>query len=1321
MANENNKLSVADVIEALELLLRPNLNSQGRGVEQEKDPFLDVLQQNLTNLKTRLSTDQLRSLAAALEETHTELELNRDVSTTAVEWQFVSTILQLLHLQASLLKPAGSISREPSTDSDSSAAKPKPKRPQDAPPLSASSLSMAQTNTLKNALQFVASLGICPNLIPGVGIPMQHRSKILKLAPIDVATLADITESSESKRVRLSVCVTVFGEFLKVPELQSFITGAHLNDTLAALLQLLHANPEQSKISATQAKETNQEIAKNKQGVHYAQHATSTVADSSVRKEDCESSTLSTPAKDEASKSDRTAQNKAEEKEGAVVRPRTTAPTTADNRHLYRQMLDSLLSSVSRDLLIRELMVLQSGVPRPAQNARNPGLAVSGPPVWLRKACSQLLLRLVRGSEGILHLCTAVTTGSDPSSPSHWKQCGVVAKIIAGCPMPVQQVDHYVSSVSQQLRGLLDTDRKDSGQFTHLVGAVVSSMWDKYREQFDRHFHQPLLGPLHECHEKEIQEAVEGEMVVSEEELTRCLESMFKVYVSGQQPQANVLSVLQSAMDVLWSLFCITRTGVYSIKHSVKELLTRHLKFLGRDKAAECLKRLCVSDMDCKGETADNCSATLTVRFEAGSKGGLQAVYAREERGMNLSETQQVEAVIDVLHDLKKDGVAGELLVTLLKELTEMISTETQQPDIVLPASLQRSEVREKKRGELTRRVTLLHLLASICETFGSECLSDNTQILLFVKASLEQGVAVCQGTTEEEMAFFETETMSMAMGLLTAVMAGALQMEEKHRNLLDEMLPLLEVIGEGHPDEFMQEMASDIRIAIATRGAVWSSLQKNKSEGNKTGVKQTPHSAPKQEAKIQPGKRPASKPLIEVLSDHPTQYTPDKDRIKQPSAVQPKPLIEMLPDETSSAYQVPKVSSQIASDSASGSNSAGVDQEHSCTDGPFVPAEDTVNSSHPGTVHSSHPGTVNSSHPDTVNSSHPDTVNSNHPGTVHSSHPAALSVSSQDTTGSAEMSFLQNSSEKSSSQDRTGLAELSFSYNSSEKSSSQDRTGSAELSFSHNSSEQSSLQTVFEELCDPLLPVRGHALISLAKLVEDGDAETLGKKEVVQKVFEENIRHGDSYLYLAAIRGMSSLSDRFPESVVPSLAAEFAGFSQKSTSGLTAEHRLKVGEAMMKATRNLGETIPKYRELLLAAVLTGARDKDATVRASSVSNLAELCSLLHFSLGSVLQEVFSCCKSLLETDEAIVRRAAALTLAKILEGLDKDALIVLDSLLKDLYRLLKRVHNTDSDDAVRLHANMALVQLDTVSRQFLFPPQTLQKKIQVLSNQDTF
>ena len=130
-----------------------------------------------------------------------------------------------------------------------------------------------------------------------------------------------------------------------------------------------------------------------------------------------------------------------------------------------------------------------------------------------------------------------------------------------------------------------------------------------------------------------------------------------------------------------------------------------------------------------------------------------------------------------------------------------------------------------------------------------------------------------------------------------------------------------------------------------------------------------------------------------------------------------------------------------------------------------------------------------------------------------------------------------------------------------------------SDSSSSQDSSDKSPLQQAFEELCDPLLPVRGHALMTLAHLLQVRDDETLASKQVLLTVFQENLRHGDSYLYLAAIKGLSALADCFPQFVLPALAQEFAGFSSRAASvGVTAEHRLKLGEALMKATRNLGE-----------------------------------------------------------------------------------------------------------------------------------------------------
>lgn len=47
-----------------------------------------------------------------------------------------------------------------------------------------------------------------------------------------------------------------------------------------------------------------------------------------------------------------------------------------------------------------------------------------------------------------------------------------------------------------------------------------------------------------------------------------------------------------------------------------------------------------------------------------------------------------------------------------------------------------------------------------------------------------------------------------------------------------------------------------------------------------------------------------------------------------------------------------------------------------------------------------------------------------------------------------------------------------------------------------------------------------------------------------------------------------------------------------------------------------------KHREPLVQAFLRGARDPDGALRASSLSNLGELCQRLGFQLGSIVHEV---------------------------------------------------------------------------------------------------
>ena len=69
-------------------------------------------------------------------------------------------------------------------------------------------------------------------------------------------------------------------------------------------------------------------------------------------------------------------------------------------------------------------------------------------------------------------------------------------------------------------------------------------------------------------------------------------------------------------------------------------------------------------------------------------------------------------------------------------------------------------------------------------------------------------------------------------------------------------------------------------------------------------------------------------------------------------------------------------------------------------------------------------------------------------------------------------------------------------------------------------------------------------------------------------------------------------------------------------------ELRLKLGEALVYVARDCGEMLPHYADRLLAAVLSNARDSHPLIRASALSNLAEICQLLGHSFGNTHHEV---------------------------------------------------------------------------------------------------
>nr|XP_040017789.1 transport and Golgi organization protein 6 homolog [Gasterosteus aculeatus aculeatus] len=255
-------------------------------------------------------------------------------------------------------------------------------------------------------------------------------------------------------------------------------------------------------------------------------------------------------------------------------------------------------------------------------------------------------------------------------------------------------------------------------------------------------------------------------------------------------------------------------------------------------------------------------------------------------------------------------------------------------------------------------------------------------------------------------------------------------------------------------------------------------------------------------------------------------------------------------------------------------------------------------------------------------------------------------------------------------------------------------------------------------EACDPDVPTRAFALRVLTQMVKSGNPEAAHNQEKLLMLFLENLEHEDSFIYLSAIQGLSALADSNPERVLERLLKDFHHGPSRTTSNKehSLEFRLKVGEVLMRASRAMGELATHLGHPLISVFLQGTRDPDQSVRASSLSNLGELCPRLDYTLGTLAQELCSCLTALIKTEkEAEVRRAAVHVITLLLRGLSDKTTEVLSDVLLDLYRALKWVVRSDPDDVAVLHAQLALEEMDDIMKRFIFPKQKLQKKIVVL------
>ena len=348
------------------------------------------------------------------------VKVDLTTSKDEIRWTFVEMCLELLKLlKESLVSLLAK--------SDQTAKEKVEKRGNENPLLPADSLGVHDQKTVLTAIQFVVILGICPNLVSGVGLPVEMRSGF--------AAALNIHCSVKSER-RLFECVNTLVDCIAQRTLGALILSRHLGDILSGLLQICYrpissySNVNSRKLDLTSLKHDQRVTTISGSFGNNVDEASKNPPD--VSKDDLVIKPLMEHSScDQLQPSDL-----------YMLTPEPPHMTRDDNQKLFitsserelcAQNLQRILDRVYQPTVIRELLMLQKGPvsvgKRPIKNnserklsgdnatsTGNQGMKDSVSPLqtpkWMKIVCGQLLSERLMKPNGVKAVLLAFLEGS---------------------------------------------------------------------------------------------------------------------------------------------------------------------------------------------------------------------------------------------------------------------------------------------------------------------------------------------------------------------------------------------------------------------------------------------------------------------------------------------------------------------------------------------------------------------------------------------------------------------------------------------------------------------------------------------------------------------------------------------------------------------------------------------------------------------------------------------------------------------------------------------------------------------------------------------
>ncbi|XP_062317143.1 transport and Golgi organization protein 6 homolog [Osmerus eperlanus] len=741
------------ILSALNILIKPLGEAAGRNTNlTQQEALVAALQTNLNLLEERLhgerELEELRGLREEVQAKATWVCRNSHDPT----WSFVQeALLLLLSLSRHLALQLQLFNQAPPP----AARLPTPEM---APPLPPDVLSVSQQKTLGAALQFVVSLGLCPYLAPGVGVPLGRRTALGSVAEGLVRAHA-----APAPQRRLLTTTRVLLELAELSSLATLVFTRHLGDVMAALCQLGYRPKRHEGAGAREEKELSTE---ERQSCRQAlQSLLGKVYQPIVIKE--------------------LLILQGGPKQAPPGRAPGGPPGTGAGGGAVLGQAPPWLRRLCGQLLSERLM--QPGGVQAVVRAVLEGSA-GGDSDW----------RTCDGVARILAACPQQSLSAD----SYYRLV---------CPQVVELLHIRDKITAQQFQRVatraaltMVEDRPEFAQ-RYLLDPLLSPL-------------QRCSGVKGECkdqgpvEERDLTRCVEDVFKVCVvgnrpspvllEALGGLVPVLFALFCFTKQNVSHLRAPCQEIL--LWYLTHCDPPAALAV--------LRKLSGLG-GAAGGGAGGVAPRFTFCPGSEG---GAKVTAQENSSDED--EALYERLS-GEQWRLECLVQLLGQLKDSILPGELFLGLLQELTSWAAEEEAEEEQEVDVSAMTLLEAEQHREGRVEGRGHRLALLQLLAVLSEGLPHTLLlREPTQVVVFMESLLQRAcVGLAQGPGTEGPV--ESQTLRMGIGLVAAMLSGP-QLKGEDYSSMSRLLPPLEELSQKHPDRVIQELASDLRAVIATHGA---------------------------------------------------------------------------------------------------------------------------------------------------------------------------------------------------------------------------------------------------------------------------------------------------------------------------------------------------------------------------------------------------------------------------------------------------------------------------------------------------------------------